>query len=521
MSVDYFKNEKFFLFRTKVSYQHLLFLTLLTLAFWSCNTSNPVEEVTQNEAPQLVWVSVTNETDTPISLKFQKGLNDTIQHRHLISKKTDTLVIPLMRNRLLTVENKASLSRDILVSPGDSLFINHTEEGCQVVSNRPDPFVEKLQSQFPSERSRLQDSLYDLLVFTDSAQKMMAKNDYARIMIYPIFFQEKFQKEHPEVLQQFWQESLAEVNGIITKMDNEIQQNKPMKISLKEDIQLHRLFLRMSFLTKNLDDRTYIKEFIQSPFFNEEFLIQSDFGEAYLFYFITQVILRGEENRTSNRVYLDYTKAYDLSDEHFEGPLLAKVKWFCLKRMVDSNESYETISAYASDYQNAFPDDTLFNQKFQENFLISQAARVQSKVGLHLLKEDGSNQMLTGLLNGLKGKVVYVDYWASWCAPCRQAMPSSIQLRNKLKDEEVAFFYFSIDNNQDSWKRASTADDISGYVHNYLVLNHEGSDMKRNLNMDAIPRYLIFDKAGNLVERNAPSPMGESLESLLMKYIGQ
>jgi|GEM_PF-6296215 len=510
MSFDYLKYKKLF-----------LLLTLFTLAFWSCNSAQPTEQTTQKEAPQSIWISLTNETETPIRLKFQKGLNDTIDHQHIVSKSNDTLSIPLTRERLLTLENKSSFSQDLTVSPGDSLIINHTEEGWQVVSNNPEPFIDKLQNQFPSERSVALDSLYNLLVFTDSAQKMMVKNDHARIMIYPIFFQGEFEQEHPEALKQFWRESFDEVNGITTKVNNEVQENTSRMFTLKEEIELHRLFLRMSFLTRRLEDKTYLRQLLQSPFFEDDFLLNSDFGEAYLFFFITQAILRGEENRTSNRVYLDYPKAYDLSDEHFEGPLLAKVKWFCLKRMVDSNESYETISAYASDYQNAFPDDTLFNQKFQENFLIGQAALVQSKVGLHLLREDGSNQMLTGLLNDLKGKVVYVDYWASWCAPCRQAMSSSMALRSKLKDEEVAFVYFSIDNNQDAWKRASTADDISGYVYNYLVLNHEGSDMKKNLNMDAIPRYLIFDKVGNLVERNAPSPMDSSLESLLMKYIRQ
>lgn len=521
MPVDHIKHEESFLLSKKGPHWYFLSLIVLIFALWSCNTPQITEEITSKELPQSIWISLTNQTDSPIQLQFQRGLNDTIQHQHLVSKRADTLVIGLKRERLLTVQNKRSLSKDLRVSPGDSLFINHTEEGWMIKSTRPDPFVEKLQSQFPSGRSSMLDSLYELLVFTDSAKKMGGSSDYARFIVYPIFFQKEFERENPQVLEQFWQKSLAEVNGLITKLDNEVQRDEPVELSLREDIQLHRLFLRMSFLTKRLEDRSYIKEFIQSPFFDEEFLMRSDFGETYLFYFITQVVLRGEENRTSNRVYLDYPKAYDLLDQHFEGPLLAKAKWFCLKRMVDSNESYETISAYASAYQNAFPDDTLFNQKFQENFLISQAALVQSKVGLHLLKEDGSNLMLTGLLNDLKGKVVYVDYWASWCAPCRQAMPSSIQLRDKLKDEAVTFVYFSIDNNQDSWKGASSADDLKGYVHNYLVLNHEGSELKRDLQMDAIPRYLIFDKTGGLVERNAPSPTDSDLESLLMKYIGQ
>lgn len=497
------------------------FSILFPFLFLACQSDPLAEEVIDKEPPNSIWVSLNNETSAPVSLEFQIGLTDTLPERFIISKSKDTLIIPLAKERLMTIANKLTAKKDLIVSPGDSLFFHFNGEGIVLRSVPEKGFVDVFKSQFPSEASNERDSIYQLLVLTDSAQKMTAMNDFSRTDIYPIFFQKDFYEDNPEVLEQFSDATYAQISGLVNKLDVEGNRAGAYSLDLREELELRKLYLRMSFLAKRLEDKSHIKKLLGSQIFDEDFILSSQYGTTYLYFFITEGILQGEKKRTSNKLFIDYPKAYDLLDEHFSGALLAKAKWFCLERMVDSNESYETISAYATDYQNSFPDDSLFAEKFQENFLISLEALVRSKIGLNLLKEDGTTHMLTGLLNDLKGKVVYVDYWASWCAPCREAMPSSEALRDKLKDEAVAFVYFSTDNKQDAWKRASAADGLSDYAYNYLVLNHEGSEMKKNLGIDAIPRYLIFNKEGRLVERNAPDPMDTSLESILRKYIGQ
>ncbi|MBO3698896.1 TlpA disulfide reductase family protein [Roseivirga sp. E12] len=499
----------------------LICAILLAFLCISCASDPPIEEAVDQEIPKSIWVSLNNDTSAPISLNFQVGINDTIQQQFISSKSKDTLIISLSEERLLTIANKLTLKQDLIVSPGDSLFFHFNGEGIVLKSIPERQFVNVLKSQFPSDRSISQDSLYDLLVFTDSAQKMTASNDFSRTEIYPIFFQKDFYKANPEALKQFSDVTYTEIESITNKLNLEGNPEEAFSLSLMEEFELKRHYLRLSFLARRVGDKSYLRELLESSLFEEDFILNSRYGKTYLYFYITEGILLGEKTRTSNKLYIDYPKAYDLLDQHFKGALLAKAKWFCLEKMVDSNESYETISAYATDYQNTFPEDTLFTQRFQEDFLINREALVQSSIGVNLLQEDGSTNMLTGLLNKLEGKVIYVDYWASWCAPCRQAMPSSELLRDRFKEDDVAFVYFSIDNKQDAWRRASVSDGLRGYIHNYLVLNHEKSEMKKNLGMDAIPRYLIFDKKGRLAEPNAPGPMNASLESVLMKYIGQ
>lgn len=125
-------------------------------------------------------------------------------------------------------------------------------------------------------------------------------------------------------------------------------------------------------------------------------------------------------------------------------------------------------------------------------------------------------------LSDLKGKVVYLDIWASWCGPCRKQFPAAKALKEQLSKKEkknIEFLYISIDNTETVWKLAVKELGIEG-VHG-ISKGGWGSEVTAKFGVNSIPRYLIFDKKGNLVDGNAPRPSDPRLLQLLQKLAAQ
>lgn len=108
------------------------------------------------------------------------------------------------------------------------------------------------------------------------------------------------------------------------------------------------------------------------------------------------------------------------------------------------------------------------------------------------------------ILDLYKGKVVYLDFWASWCRPCKNEMPHSAKLKEQLKGKDVVFLYISSDQNETAWRNAMEQLNITG--ENFRASKKVWEDYNSLLNVRYIPRYVLIDKEGNIVDENAKRP---------------
>lgn len=114
-------------------------------------------------------------------------------------------------------------------------------------------------------------------------------------------------------------------------------------------------------------------------------------------------------------------------------------------------------------------------------------------------------------LSSLKGNYVLVDFWASWCGPCRRETPNVVRLYNKYKDRGFTVYSVSLDDNMDAWKAAIAQDGMTwpNHVSDLLKWN---STMPQLYGFSGIPHTVLLNREGNVI---GVGLRGESLEQKL------
>jgi len=118
-------------------------------------------------------------------------------------------------------------------------------------------------------------------------------------------------------------------------------------------------------------------------------------------------------------------------------------------------------------------------------------------------------------LSSLKGKVVLVDFWASWCGPCRAENPTVVKAYNKYKSKGFDIYSVSLDKDLDKWKEAIKKDNLAWNNH-VCDFKFWQSPVVALYNFDGIPYNVLIDKDGNIL---AKSLRGEDLEKKLEEVL--
>ena len=131
----------------------------------------------------------------------------------------------------------------------------------------------------------------------------------------------------------------------------------------------------------------------------------------------------------------------------------------------------------------------------------SLVSRAQLKIGGTVPEIELPNTVDSIIkLSSLTGKVVLIDFWASWCAPCRQANPYTQKLYKKYKEKGFEVFAVSLDVKREAWIKAIKNDKLT-YTQ---VLDNSGwnSKVAEQFFIDQLPTSFLLDRTGKIIAIN-------------------
>ncbi len=503
--------------------RYLIYLSAL-IFFCSCNEKK--EKVFQKEeTTSKIAVVITENPKVKSKISFSNGISmpaitylefntlpDSISKFEIGNEKSDTFKIK-MQSSFIEVSHRYNTLHLVkyYLKAGDTLLINYSDSipKAHLLNSKASEFDINYDT-------RLNEMLYSTqitpdfktafpLPFMDRSQdlreeservKNQAKIDFSMGMESELIILDSLKKYKLINSQNYKHRT---VNNFFNSL----------AFNLKYDISNENLPEPQSIELMRGDNVDYDKIVYESADSLLSYYSFVDFVEAYLDhkYKDKVPILKGK-----NSFLKDYRLNFDfiLTDTILTR---AKKEHFLYKNMekIAENFTINDRENYVKKFEAFDPEPALLS-KIKKDFGLDATSE-----DLELKDMDGEIITLEKLKSNSRGKILYIDFWASWCKPCIELMPNSHLLRDSLADHDIKFLYFSIDEDEKKWKQASQKHKIN--VNNYLVKNRYSSLYLEEIKLDAIPRYLLFDKEGNLIQDNAPDPSASELRKTIFRYL--
>jgi peroxiredoxin len=118
-------------------------------------------------------------------------------------------------------------------------------------------------------------------------------------------------------------------------------------------------------------------------------------------------------------------------------------------------------------------------------------------------------------LSSLKGKLVLIDFWASWCGPCRKENPNVVRLYNTYKNKGFEIYSVSLDEEKDKWMKAIEKDGLN-WIH-VSDLGGWSSSVCSQFNISSIPFTILVSKDGKIIAKGLRGP---ALEEKVKEILG-
>lgn len=152
------------------------------------------------------------------------------------------------------------------------------------------------------------------------------------------------------------------------------------------------------------------------------------------------------------------------------------------------------------------------------NQLLAKIEANKKKTGFTVNEtgEVSNEDLFASIISKFSGKVLLVDFWATWCGPCRMANKAMVPMKEELKDEDIVYLYITGETSPlKTWE--NMIPDIHG--EHYRVTAAQWDYLGKSFNISGVPTYLIIDREGNVKYRQVGFPGVNTMKEELLKVI--
>lgn len=177
---------------------------------------------------------------------------------------------------------------------------------------------------------------------------------------------------------------------------------------------------------------------------------------------------------------------------------------------LDQTKYESELLKYSEDIKDKFPNTVAVQSFIAKMDRLKKLSIGQMAPDFEMTSTDGKQLKLSQF----RGQYVLLDFWASWCGPCREENPNVVKQYNTFKNKNFTILGVSLDSNRDLWLKAIKDDNLTW--NHVSELKQWDSNVVKQYSIEGIPTSFLLDKQGRIIAKNL---RGDELEAFLSKTL--